>query len=167
MKKRDKVILIIILILFIVATYFLFFHYCKCKDISCWESNLRECRRTKYINHAVDVDWEYTIKGRTKGTCEVNVKALQVIRGMAKTRDLEGKSMNCYLVLDNNKKTIIVAPESNPNLCHGELKEDLQSLVIENLFRYVLKNIGEITEELLEIQGVNILQPATNQSLNG
>lgn len=154
--KRGIVFLLITLILLVVAGWFVFGYTPKCDDVACWELKLKECRRASYVNNAVDVNWEYTIKGKKSGSCEVEVEVLQIIRGLTKARTLEGKSMTCEIPLDDNGKTIIVAPERDPNLCHGILKEEMQTLLIEKLHQYVLDNVGEIAEELTGIQGAGI-----------
>ncbi len=156
MKSKLRVltgIFLIVLIAFGVVSYFVFFYHPKCEDVSCWESKLQNCRRAEYTNNAVDVTWNYKINGRKGGVCEVEVEAVQVVRGLVKTRALEGKSMDCYLPLDSEGKTILISPESDPNLCHGVLKEELQGLIIENLYRYILDNLGEVKDKLTSVEG--------------
>ena len=82
------------------------------------------------------------------------VEALQIIRGLAKTRDLEGTSMICNLPLGANGDTIIIPPEIDPNNCKGLLKEEIQTLIIERLHQYILDNIGDIAESLKGTQSV-------------
>jgi hypothetical protein len=146
-------IFLLVLVGFLIASYLLFFHAEKCKTESCWESKLQDCRRAEFVNNAVDVTWKYEIKGKSNEGCEVEVEAVQVIRGLVKTRELEGKSMKCYLPFDSEGKTILISPESDPNLCHGLLKEELQGLIIENLYRYILDNVGKIGDELKSVEG--------------
>jgi hypothetical protein len=155
--KKGVVIFLwsLLIVLFLIATYAVFIYTPRCKDESCWEYKLENCKRAKFNNNAQDVVWEYKIKSKSSQGCKVEVSALQVIRGLTKTRELEGKSMDCYIPLNENKKTILISPESDPSLCHGILKEELQLIIIENLYSYILENVGEINEELVKIQGVN------------
>jgi len=39
---------------------------------------------------------------------------------------------------------VVVAPESNLKNCHGLLKEEMQSLIIEKMHAYVTANLEEI-----------------------
>ncbi len=154
MKKLGVGLILIVFVAFLVVTYFVFFHASKCSEINCWEYKLKECKKAKYVNHDIDVSWEYEIKGKERDSCEVEVEALQVVTGLARSRIIEGKSMNCFIPLDNEGKTIVVAPEADINLCHGRLKEELQTLMIEKLHQYVLENVGEIAEGLTGVEGV-------------
>ena len=51
--------------------------------------------------------------------------------------------MDCYVPLGS-----IVSPESNLAECHGLLKEGLQETIINKLHAYIVKNVGQIGEEL-------------------
>ena len=42
-------------------------------------------------------------------------------------------------------------PEKDLDSCKGELKENLQSVIIENLYKYIIDNLGEISEELRRV----------------
>ena len=43
-----------------------------------------------------------------------------------------------------------VSPEQNLKNCNGKLKEDLQEIVIQRMHSYILKNVGEVSEELVK-----------------
>ena len=167
-KKRGGKILIFALIIVLAAAVYLTFIYTPtCKDIACWEAKLVKCSKAKYLNDAKDISWTYTIKGKANGRCEVNVKALEIKRGLTSTMSLEGKDMNCFLPLG-----VITEPEQNPNICNGRLKEEMQTLIIEKLHQYILSNIGSIGQELTGIGEVTgnstiSLSPVTeNQTAN-
>jgi len=145
-KKRVLMILLVLfIIVLIAANYFTFFYSPKCKDFPCFESRLKACKRTSYLNDARDIAWLYTIKGKSGNDCVVKVKALQAKEGVADVERLEGKEMTCNLPLG-----LIAMPESDPNLCTGRLKEEMQSMIIEKLHQYILEQIGEISAELLK-----------------
>ena len=152
MNKRGgakRVILIILmLIVAIAAIYFTFFFAYKCNDIACFRSHQEKCSRTKFTNNLEDTAWFYHIKGKDNGKCKILVKVLQVKEGTIEKLGLNGKSMECYLPLGN-----IVSPEADLSKCHGELKEELQTLMINKLHAYIVENVGEIGEELRGVTG--------------
>lgn len=158
--ERGKIIYIIIIVL-AIAGYITFFYQPVCDTATCWESKLSECSRAQYIHNPIDVTWEYKIKGETDGKCEVEVTAVQIKRALKKTEVLEGKSMTCFLPLGST-----TAPEGNPNLCTGRLKEEMQNLIIIKLHEYVIQNVGQIAEELTEIEGVTSVIPASSGIVN-
>jgi len=162
MGRGGIILLVLILIVAAVAVFFTFFYHPTCDDTSCWEDRLENCRKSKYINDAIDVTWEYKIKGDKGDKCIVDVKILAIKRGLKKTEVLEGKTMTCEL-----PKGIILAPEANTNFCHGILKEEFQNLIIKNLYNFVLENTGEIGQELREIEGlggVDVVGDVVNNS---
>lgn len=152
MNKRGgagRVILIILmLIVAIAAIYFTFFFAYKCDDIACFRSHQEKCSRTKFTNNLEDAAWFYHIKGKENGECKILVEVLQVKEGTPEKARLNGKSMECYLSLGS-----IASPEADLAKCHGELKEELQTLIINKLHAYVVENVGEIGEELKGITG--------------
>ena len=147
MKRRGIVISIVIVLAIVV--FLTFFYQPRCDNITCWNTKLSECDRAIYINNPLDVTWEYKINGEKDGRCEVEVTALQIKRGLRKTEILEGKSMTCFLPLGST-----TAPESNPNLCTGKLKEEMQNLIIIKLHEYIIQNVGQISDALSELEGV-------------
>ncbi|PIN95226.1 hypothetical protein COU53_00290 [Candidatus Pacearchaeota archaeon CG10_big_fil_rev_8_21_14_0_10_30_48] len=152
MVKR-AIILSILIIVVIATIYLTFFYYPKCNDRACWDYKLRECSRASYLNEPVDVSWKYTILGKTTidnvEKCEVHVLAVDIKRGLKKTEILKGKDMVCYLPLG-----VVATPENNPNICTGKLKEEMQSLIIQKLHEYIVQNLGEISNEIAQIEGV-------------
>ena len=149
-----RVIILSILIIVAIATiYITFFYYPKCDDRACWDYKLRACSRASYLNEPVDISWKYTILGKTTidniEKCEVRVLAKDIKRGLKKTEILEGKEMICYLPLG-----VVTSPENNPNICTGQLKEEMQSLIIQKLHEYIVQNLGEISKEVTQIEGV-------------
>ena len=156
--KRGIIISSIIIVL-AIAVFITFFYQPRCDNTTCWETKLIECSRATYIHNPLDVTWEYKINGKTEGRCEVEVTALQIKRGLKKTEVLEGKSMTCFLPLGAT-----TAPEANPNLCTGRLKEEMQNLIIIKLHEYVIQNVGPIEESLREIEGVTSAVVETNVS---
>ena len=155
----------ILIIVATIAVYISFFYHPKCNDLACWDSKLRECSRASYTNEPVDVTWKYTILGKTsvdgEEKCRVKVLAIDIKRGLKKTEVLEGKDMVCYMPLG-----VVTAPEGNPNICVGRLKEEMQGLIIQKLHEYIVQNIGEIGKETTTIEGVGGVEIISNVSVN-
>ena len=146
MNKRGMnktFIIIIIAIIAILAVYFTFFFYYKCTDIGCFKAHQEKCSKTKFINDAQDATWSYAIKGKSSGQCKIEVELVQIKQGEKTLETLEGNKMLCYLPLGNTAN-----PETDLSKCHGLLKEELQETIINKLHAYILKNVGEISEEL-------------------
>jgi len=142
-----KVIIgVLILIVLVVAIYFSFFFYYKCYDVACFRAHQEKCSKTKFVNDVENAEWQYRIKGKENGKCEINVKINKVSQGDVNKLVLEGKSMNCFLPVGD-----ISSPESDISICHGELKEKTQELIIQKLHAYIVKNLGEIGVDLKNI----------------
>ena len=133
------------LIVILLALYFSFAYYVKCADNSCWEYKMNKCERTIYANDIGDITWLYKIKGSNGEFCKIEVKVLEVKSGLLNSKVLEGKSMECLI-----PKGIVISPESDSNMCHGELKEEMQNMIIAKLHQYIVNNLGVINEDLLK-----------------
>lgn len=144
-----KIIFIVFIIVLVAAVFFTFIYVPKCGDIACWEYKLQKCSKAVYFVDKTDVVWDYKIIGKSGDSCNVNVKVLEIKKGLTTAKTLEGKDMNCLLPLG-----VITDPESNPNLCNGILKEEMQGIIINKLHQYILQNVGSIGKELTEIEGV-------------
>jgi len=149
-KKRDKIIVIIIALLIIIGIYFWFVYQYPCPNITCFNSHLKSCSKSTYLNNAPDALWKYEIKGlkniNGEKNCEVKVTLSQLKAGYYGAEKLEGLDMTCYI-----KKGVVALPNSDIENCRGELKEKMQTLIIEKLHQYVINNIGEIDEEAIQI----------------
>lgn len=145
MKRGVKILLILILIVLSVAIYFSFFFAYSCDDLVCYQAHQKKCSPTKFVNDAEETTWKYHVKGKEDGRCEIKVTALQVKKGTIDKMQLEGKSMLCYLFIGDETN-----PESDISKCHGELKEELQDLIIQNLHKYIVDNLGNIGDALNE-----------------
>ncbi len=148
-KRKDnwKAYLIIgIIILLIAAIYFTFFFYYSCGDLACFQAHQEKCTKTKFIRDGEETIWKYTIYGKDGTECKIGVEALVIKKGSIDKQKLEGKEMVCYLPFKS-----IVLPESDLSICHGELKEDMQNIIIQKLHAYILENVEEIDKELEQI----------------
>lgn len=148
-ESKTKIIWFLIIVTFIVVVFLTFFYVPKCKNIVCWEYKLYKCDKASYIADKKDIVWEYIINGKTGESCEVSVKVLEIKSGLTNSKVLEGKSMDCLLPIET-----LNDPESNPNICHGLLKEEMQTIIVNKLHYYILNNVGQISKELTQIEGV-------------
>lgn len=148
------IIVLIIIALIFVAVYFEFWYTKKCYDYTCFNKAVYDCKNAFYIDEAKEATWQNTILGKEEDNCIINVKLLMVKQGDIESKSLEGKEMDCYLSM-TNIKTIIekgqnIAPHEDLKICHGLLKEDMQELMIKNLWAVVIKNLGQIQEESIK-----------------
>lgn len=145
MQRSNWIALIAIALITVLglAVYFTFFFTYTCDDLECFQSHQKKCAKTKFINDEADTTWQYFIKGDRNAKCVVNVKVLKIKTGGIENERLVGKDMDCYLPLGS-----AISPESDITRCHGVLKEELQNMIIQKLYSYILENIGEIGEEL-------------------
>lgn len=152
--RRDGSILrkwfiIIILIGVVFGVWYFLYSYEVCQDSLCFDDNLKECDRARFID-GDDMIFEYFIKGKSGGDCEVKVELLQ---GELKNEDsgkLKGEVMTCMLPFG-----AVVVPESDIRVCHGLLKEGLQDLIIKKLHTYLVQNLGRLNLEIAGLPEVN------------
>jgi len=134
-----------ILVVFIGGGWFLFFSYAECDSWDCFNKNLKDCSKVKFVG-GTDMIFGYTIKGVSDEGCEVDVELLQGELNNQDSIKLERQKMTCVL-----PRGVVMIPESNIGNCHGLLKEGLQDLVIKKLHTYIVQNLGQINLEILEV----------------
>jgi hypothetical protein len=134
-------IMIIFVSLIFNLAWYGFFSYEKCDSWECFNDNLDDCRRTKFVG-GNEMVFSYRIEGSEEGKCVVNVKMLQGDFNNQDSLNLVDNEMKCFLPLG-----IVMIPESNIAYCHGLLKEGLQDLVIEKMHAYIVQNLGKINAE--------------------
>ena len=115
----------------------------RCADQTCFDERLKTCYRTTFTGGTDEVVYEYSIEGRSGDFCVVEVELLQGQLNEQNSKFLEGKSMSCEVPFG-----LVIRPESDMKNCHGDLKEGLQELIIENLHTYLIANLDKINEEL-------------------
>lgn len=148
-KKKESfkfIIATVILVLFILILYFGFLKSTICKDDKCFYNSIISCKRASYVFETEESTWKYEIKGITSGKCETKVEFLQAKKGGLEIEQLEGKSMQCMLPLG-----VLMNPEDDLENCHGELKENLQELIIKKMHSYLLENLQDINTDINEI----------------
>ncbi|MCD4771531.1 hypothetical protein K8R30_03905 [archaeon] len=142
------VLLFVVVIVLGWLVFQVFFSYEDCKSRQCFDENLRDCDKAKFVA-GEDMIFEYVIKGKGGGGCEVSVELLQGELNNADSRKLEGQKMLCTLPLG-----VVMNPESDVGVCHGLLKEGLQDLIIAKLHTYLVQNLGRLNLEMLGIPEV-------------
>jgi len=115
----------------------------KCETKECFYSHLAYCKSASWNNDAPEATWGYAIKGEAEGKCEVEAKLLLLKKGKVEIERLEGKSMKCLLPLG-----VTALPGENLEYCTGQLKEEMQDLIIKRMHSYILENLGKINEEV-------------------
>ena len=144
-KRNNQIILIIILLLILVLGWFNFYYYSNCSEKVCFYKALKECKKTTFISDE-NMTFKYTIFGREKDSCVVNVKLLDAALPEKDLRKVINKQMQCSLPYQ-----VLMVPESDIGLCRGDLKEAFQDLIINRLHIYIVKNLGEINADLLKV----------------
>ena len=139
------ILLFVVVIVLGWLTFQIFFSYEDCGSRQCFDENLRDCDKTRFVA-GEDMIFEYTIEGRGGGGCEVEVELLQGELNNADSRKLEGQKMLCTLPLG-----VVMNPEADVGACHGLLKEGLQDLIINKLHTYLVQNLGKLNLEMLGI----------------
>ncbi|MFH1522099.1 MAG: hypothetical protein ABIF18_04030 [archaeon] len=134
-----------VLAVLIWGVWVLFFSYADCEAWECFNDNLKNCDKTKFIGET-DMIFEYIIEGSSDGECEVVVQLLQGELNNKDSIKLEMQKMTCML-----PGGIVMIPESDIGNCHGMLKEGLQDLVIKKLHTYLVQNLGKLNLEMLDV----------------
>ena len=142
MNKRRGILGVLVILALTIALFFTF-QLEDCPNFECFQSHMADCSKATYINEEPEASWGYEIIGTSKENCEIEVTLLNAKEGVLGLREFEGNSMGCFYKLG-----IIAYPEKDLDSCKGELKENLQTIIIEKLYRYVVANLGEIKEEI-------------------
>lgn len=137
-----KVWWITIIFVTLVVVSYLGYSFLKtenCQDLECFQKNLADCSKAKFTNQAEWV-YEYKILGEKQGACRVNIKL--VFAGLEpKFNSLVGQKMTCDMPL-----RMIEFPEKDLSYCSGKLKENIQYLVIMDLYKFTAQNLGKQNE---------------------
>lgn len=144
MRYQKELVALLILVIASIALYTTFTPV-RCTDFACFEAHMAKCRPAVYVNDAEkEAAWKYDVMGTANKKCDVEVTLLVAKESNLDLRSYEGQQMICSHPLG-----ISGYPEKNLAVCSGELKEGLQSIVIEKLYKYIVTNIGDIREELI------------------
>ena len=148
--ERRKIIIIasISIAILILSGIFYFFVFSKdCTSEECFIKSLQKCQRASYKSISESSSWQYKITspfGFSGGSCSVKVKNLYISEKGSES--IKGKSMSCKIPIESSGNFIQI--HSRLEFCSGPLKENLQALLIDKLYKYIILNIGGITEEI-------------------
>ena len=149
-KKKLNIILSIVIILVLIVIALLVYRLVGaakiCEDEQCFQTSLLSCDGASFIEDGAETILLYEILGAKGSKCWVQVTLLQVKEGSAELESLEDKKMKCELPLGANIK-----PESNIRECTGELREEIQEIMIQRMHAQLLENIGKIEEEFIKV----------------
>ena len=149
------VFIIAMIIILAASLYFVYFYKISCSSKECFNDELAECQRASYIEDTANSVWQYDINGKNFmclasqnycTECRINVKLLLIKSGSVDSGKLEGLEMVCSLPFG-----LVRNPQEDLSVCHGDLKEQMQDLMINRLHSYVLSHVGEIGVELEKI----------------
>jgi len=149
MRKRAVLLTILLAIVFIgivITGYSLYYSLIKCHNQQCFYDYLTNCKRNSYLRETTDTVMDYRILGKENGKCKVDVTLVQIKRGAAELSVLENKGMTCHIPLG-----VQIDPESNIQDCHGLLKEEIQTIIIQRMHSQIVENLGKISEEATNI----------------
>lgn len=142
-KHAREVAIVLIVVVAVIALY-LTFSPSQCDDFTCFQAHMSKCVPATFINEEEEASWKYEIMGTNDRKCDIDVVLLSAKEGNIDLRQYEGVSMTCSHALGEAGY-----PEKNLAACHGHLKEGLQAVVIEKLYKYIVVNLGEIRQEVL------------------
>lgn len=146
------VFIIAVIVILAAVLYLLYFYKVNCLSKECFNGKLAECDRASFIDDSKDTAWQYDIDGKDFmcllsqnycNECKVNVKLLMIKEGTVDSGKLEGLEMVCIMPFE-----LVRNPQEDLSLCHGDLKEQMQDLMINRLHTYILSHVGEIGVEL-------------------
>ena len=146
MQKRVGLALLILLIALVVFSgYFLFIYAKPVLNAEGFGNAMVNCRHVSWVKEDAQASWLYTIKGNAEGeACDIEVKLLKMKEGTLDSEKLQGMKMLCVQGKGDNQ-----FPEKDISKCSGELKEQLQELIIQRMHSYILENFGEIKQEFI------------------
>jgi hypothetical protein len=144
MQKRVGLALLILLIsLVIFSGYFLFVYAKPVLTAEGFGNAMVNCGHVSWVKEDAQASWLYTIKGNAVGdACDIEVKLLKMKEGTLDSEKLQGMKMLCVQNKGDNQ-----FPEKDISRCSGELKEQLQELIIQRMHSYILENFGEIKQD--------------------
>ncbi|MEK6872211.1 MAG: hypothetical protein AABX16_04880 [Nanoarchaeota archaeon] len=143
-----KIILCILLGILILGIYFFGFYTKPCSDFICFQESLRYCKKTEFVKDDTEGIWRYKILGNAqkKDACNIQVTLLALKKGTIDLEQLQNKKMTCIMM-----KSSTLFPDEDLQSCTGVLKEEIQEVMIQRMHNYLLKNLGQIQDELKKI----------------
>jgi len=150
-KRQQEIILLLLIVIVFFTALYASLQLENCYDIGCFKDNMLKCKEINYVNEEPQASWKYHIIGSNENECDIEVTLLNAKEGELGLREYEGKSMIC-----SYEHNFFAYPEKNLDFCHGELKEGLQTIIIEKLYKYIVGNLQDIKQELGNIPSFGI-----------
>jgi hypothetical protein len=145
-KKTEIILIILILITVIFLGYGFITRSKLCENEKCFFDSLSECKKVYFAKEDSEYSWLYIISKEVSGdSCEVKISLLSVKQEPINSRMLQGKEMVCIV-----PKTRTDFPEKDISRCTGPLKEEIQDLIIQRMYDYLLTNVQEINTSFFE-----------------
>lgn len=156
MKKKNKriqvqkipyiALVIVFVVVILGALYFSLIYMPHCQNYDCWQKHMSRCSKAVFINEEPEATWKYQIKGKDDGMCEIEVTMLMAKKGDLAIEEFIGHKMTCHYPLN-----VVAYAEKDLGRCSGQLKEDLQTVIINKLHAYILENLEDIEVGLKSI----------------
>lgn len=147
LKKNRKIVYLVLIVLMALALigviYLTFFYFPECQNYDCWQKYMSRCSKASFVNDEAGASWGYEVMGDEGGQCVIEVNLLLAKTGELGIADLVGESMTCSYPLGS-----AAYAEKNLEKCHGQLKEDLQTIMITKLHTYIIENLEKVGEGL-------------------
>ena len=144
LRNKKNVVIVVVLAIVILSAYFVPNMFVKsCGNFRCFYDSMTTCNKAVYVNEDPEASWQYKILGTAGTNCVVNVELLFAKEGEAKMEDLVGYDMECQYPFG-----VGAYPDKDLSKCHGRLKEELQTIIINKLHAYVMENMGQFEDSL-------------------
>lgn len=142
-KKVFIALIVVVAIAVVLIAYLNFVYSPECQNYECWQKYMSRCSKATFVNEEPEASWGYEVSGASGKQCLVNVKLLLAKKGDLGISDIVGSEMTCTFPLGTSAYA-----EKDLSKCHGLLKEELQTIIINKLHVYLLENLGQIEEGL-------------------
>lgn len=147
LRKNRRIVYGILIALMALAligiVYFAFFYFPECQNYDCWQKHMSRCSKASFVNDDIGASWRYEITGSEGRQCVIEVELMAAKTGELGVADLVGESMTCSYPLGSTAYA-----EKDLDRCHGQLKEDLQTIMITKLHTYIIENLEKVGEGL-------------------
>jgi len=147
LKKTKKGVFIALIVVFAISAllfvYLNFIYSPSCQNYECWQNYMTKCEKASFVNEQTEASWGYEIRGKTDSLCDIEVTMLLAKKGELGIEKLAGHKMIC-----SYKIGTATYAEKDLSVCHGLLKEELQTLIINKLHSYIIENLGQVAEGL-------------------
>jgi len=132
-------LIIVLAVLVLLMAIFVSSRPHQCANYRCFQERMSQCKTASFISEEQTAAYQYFVRGKVQGQCEVDVTLLLAKEGPLRLDELEGLSMSCIYPLGFSG-----IPGKELSSCTGPLKEGMQSKIITSLQEYVVDNLDQI-----------------------